>query len=484
MFKRVFVVLFVVIISIPAFQMFTGFFPENKLTENRNKNDCPTLEWQGIKTGDFMRQTDACLNDNFGFRDWLISKNNDIDVKILNHISNPDVIRGKEDYLFYQQELDDYNRLATVTDNELDNFIAGLNNIQRGLEKEGIYFLFIVGLNKSTIYPEFMLSNSKNQNDPSNYERLVGKLEQKGINYLDLSTVLRANKQQYDLYYKRDTHWNETAGFLATREILKKIAPVVGIQYAPQIQSFEESYGGAWDLNIMLGISKPIMYKTEYKLPIIDYGPITKKLPPMLWYHDSFGTAIEAHLSHYISSLTYLHYGEHPVANTLKTSMKDQKIVIYQVVERALPIIVKQNLEIFEEDLDTLTAKYTRKELPLNAITLSYDVDLLFENDNLNVTTLDIDPWMIWNLSEEERAKYIIVELSKPPVDSTGQIFWTTKSDPVYDEVKSKVFTLMPSKQVYAIPVNSSDPIQAIRLDLGQSGGLQYSLKAVSYLVD
>ncbi|MEV5027355.1 alginate O-acetyltransferase AlgX-related protein [Paenibacillus sp. LPE1-1-1.1] len=484
MLKKGFVIAFLLLMVFPSVQMFTGVIPLTDLNENRNKTGFPSFSFQKIFTGQYTKDLEAYINDSFGFRDVLVRMNSFIDIAVLHSSSNEKVVIGKNDYLFYSPTLTDYHRMTTASDEKIENFSNQLITLQKMLEKKGVYFLFVIGPNKNSIYPEYMPYKSQNPQGINNYDKLMKRLTNDGVNHLDLVPVLEKQKEKFDLYYKRDTHWNETAGFITTQEILKKVGPEFGMTFNPKIMSFNETMGGGWDLNIMLGINNPSSYKTKYKVPVIDYGETEKKLPATLWYHDSFGTVIKPHLTNYLEDLNYLYYVENRLNETLVNNLKGKKIVIYEVVERELPIIMDWDYKIDEFDYEENNAEFKAAILNLENLTSSFDVKTAGGDNGFMISTEGIDPRLYWKLPNEQRVNYISIKFKEAPKTSIGQIFWTTATDQVHDELKSQLFEMNPNNKEYIVKIDYPSAIDSIRIDLGMEVGLEYSVESISFLYD
>lgn len=481
MIKKIFVIVFLILMFIPSVQMITGIIPLTDLNENRNKSKFPTYAFNELKTGEYTKNLEAYINDNFGFREMLVKTNSFIDINLLHSSSNDKVILGKDNYLFYSHTLNDYHRKKTMTDESIDNFSKQMLSLQNMLERKGIYFLFLVGPNKNSIYPEFMPFKSQNSQGSSNYDKLMKQLSLDNVNHLDLIPLLLKEKEKHNLYFKRDTHWNETAGFIVTKGILKKLENEFRTKYTPKITSFKDEWGGGWDLNVMLGVNKPHLYKTEYETPVVDYGIIEKKLPPTLWYHDSFSSAIKPHLMNYLTDLTYLYYVENRLNETLLNNLQGKKIVIYEVVERELPLIMNWDYNVGEFEYEEPKNANETAILDLGIPTSSYDVKINKIDEVFSIHSIGSDPRLYWKLPNEQFVESVTIKFEKSPITSTGQIFWTTSSDQEHNEMKSKLFEIDSSKKEYTIKTNNANLIDSIRIDLGMDTNLEYLIQSISY---
>lgn len=81
-YQSAIVVLFLLIILLPLLQQITGIFPEPRLTEKRQLIPPPSLILDSLRSGEFQNQFDRYMNDNYGFRSWIVMINNQIDIGV------------------------------------------------------------------------------------------------------------------------------------------------------------------------------------------------------------------------------------------------------------------------------------------------------------------------------------------------------------------------------------------------------------------
>lgn len=339
LFKNITIILFLLIIYLPMLQMTFNVFKISPLQENRKLATYPKLLSIEIANGEYVKKFENYFNDNFGLRALFIRIANYIDYNIFRHSNNPDVIVGKNNYLFYSHTLNDYNKIS-LTDKQIADIAYKLECLQNELRKQDIDFLFFVGPNKNTIYPEHMPIKRNSSNNLSNYQNLLSELEKRNINFIDLVPYLIKNKEYYDLYYKRDTHWNLTTSVLVSESILDKLNSVG----KPKIITFkEESHIG--DLDKMLGFNK----SEKVLSPMIDFGDTSHKLPKTIWYHDSFSLNLFPYVKPYYSELLSFHYNEDTFANTFPNNINNTKLVVFEIVEREIPLLLSYNFSVFDQ---------------------------------------------------------------------------------------------------------------------------------------
>jgi hypothetical protein len=191
--------------------------------------------------------------------------------------SNSKVIVGTEGWLYYEGSLNDYVGVDIVTseelndtsrkltDRELANVAHNIFLFQSYVESQGAQFLFTVAPNKNTLYPEYMPSWYLPSVEPTNLERLVPFLEAYGVNYLDLTEVLKGSENP--LYLKRDTHWNNKAAYYVYEAVAAELGftPLLAPAWSVRIDH-------VGDLDAMLYPDAPTL-EPQFYAPGINDGP-------------------------------------------------------------------------------------------------------------------------------------------------------------------------------------------------------------------
>ena len=162
---------FLIIIYLPLIQMNLNIFNTSTINEKREKAQKPVFN-KNEDISIYLQNYETYFNDNFGFRENFIKLANTIDVKVFNISSNSNVILGKNNYLYSSEETNDYNKINTLTNEQINTILNKLSYFQKMLAERGIDFVFTVAPNKSTIYPEFMPYESLNKNGQNNLDKI------------------------------------------------------------------------------------------------------------------------------------------------------------------------------------------------------------------------------------------------------------------------------------------------------------------------
>jgi alginate O-acetyltransferase complex protein AlgJ len=333
-------------------------------TEKRRLADFPKLEWSQKALTEFPSQFDLFFKDHFGLREQLTQIYSLYSI-ILKSSSNPKVMIGVDEWLFYVNpvegnSLEDYRRNDPLTLDELRNWKIGLEEKHVWLKQQGILYLFIVMPDKHSIYPEYMPEHIRQVGTQTRLDQLIDYMKNSEVPVLDLRPTLLQAKQQGQIFYKTDTHWNDFGAAIAQYEILRAIQ-----KFYPNLnprnyswQDFRLTEYKSGDIANMLNISyflKEMVPELRQPLPICDQHIVEKHpedqmkatfftdcrtdSPRVLIFRDSFFTALQPYISQHFAKTVYI--WEWPDLNLIKKYQQynQPNIVIEARVERHLKFI-------------------------------------------------------------------------------------------------------------------------------------------------
>ncbi len=307
--------------------------------------------------------------------DNLESIKNYFAYKIFNiSLNEPQVIAGKDNFFFLGNSFGGVINKAkgtfSYTNKGIDTWTTKLKKLQDWYEKQGIQFIIVVASNKHTIYSDKLPDGILYKEGETITDDMVKYSLNKDIHILNLKKVLREKKQDKQLYFRTDTHWNTYGahiGYIATMEYLN-------IRYKKNYKRAE--YGitetttsGGGDLTNFLRINHFLSdnYEKNYSFTFkkkskICYGIITKantlekctsgvknkfnqyvinKNAPnkekLLYIADSFGIANSKLYEETFNTVWRFHL-TYTNGGVLVDFIQEHKpdVVIYQIVERDL----------------------------------------------------------------------------------------------------------------------------------------------------
>lgn len=369
-FKRLLVFSFLGILFLPGLLSLLPFDTASRfIDENRRLTPFPNLVWSPKEVVQFPRGFEQYFNDHFQLRDYLILGYNWLKIRIWKRSSNKKVLFGTDGWLFLAGDrvLEDFVSVNQFSVDQLEARRRILEAKRDWLAKRGIGYLFVIPPNKQSIYSEFM---------PEAYQRLQGKsrLDQfiaymqkhSDVDILDLREAMRAAKEDHQVYFRLDSHWNELGGLAASREIFRavdRILPRVPDQQQKSLFDFtlrpvpREHQG---DLARLMGYPVEVSDESYAITPNFKMVSIEEKMPGFLsrtWkpypapfsltgarngltcvvFHDSFGMYLVPFFPEHFQRSVFV-WQRCPTGELFKAAVEAEQpdIVIEEVVERLL----------------------------------------------------------------------------------------------------------------------------------------------------
>ena len=353
---------FLMIYGIPLLGVAVGSRIENENYENRIAVEKPVFSWEMAES--YPAAYEAYYNDHLPFRSQLIDLNSHLNYDVLQTSPNREVVKGKEDWLFYNNSLDDnsveaYKGMALFTEEELVRIGTNLLNLKTLAEANGVEeFVLFIAPNKERVYPEKM---------PDYYGTAAEQYRAKQlIEYLkantDITVVypyeeLLEAKERYPqrLYYRLDTHWNGIGGYVGSCALLEEL----GIDM-PLLEELdiEETEPTICDLADMIHLRKSLNTDEDYVVTGYDvYGlqmdrhDLTGEYVyrcenvdsgRFFMIRDSFADAMDDYLASRFEASCMVHYS----GNWMEAFVREEPdIFVYELVERRVGSLLDLRIE-------------------------------------------------------------------------------------------------------------------------------------------
>lgn len=289
------ILLFVLVIWLPAIQMDLGFYKEFDDTENREL--APPPRWDPERLSGLSGEIDAYIGDHFGFRPDLIRWNSFVRVNLLRASPIKSVILGKGRWLFYNSEaladgntFNDYMGMLPLPGSELKLLKLRLEENRRRFSEKGIPYILVITPNKNTIYGEYTPERIENCKSKTRLDQFIEYMaENSDLRILDLRKPLLDAKTIFPVYWETDSHWNSYGAYVGYRRIFGEIA-----RYYPDAAPLEISGGVAVQLSPRGGDLAQMLFLTD----VLAEGNNTSfelqssaapRFRKLLFRHDSFG---------------------------------------------------------------------------------------------------------------------------------------------------------------------------------------------------
>lgn len=352
--KIVYVVIFMLALILPGVWTFVG---SQKIIGNEEEVDFSDVGYLNVSD-----KVDRYMNQKFGFRNKLVNLYNGIKYQVFSEGGNNQVIVGKDDWLFFASALSDYNGQDLLTDAEIDKIARILSMVQKNVEDKGGKFLFVSAPNKMEIYGEYMPYYHIEYSGDGNYEKLFLRLDDIGVNNVDLKELLKSEKvnRDYLIYYKTDSHWNDLGAAIAYENIMKYLNK----DYIELSDSYEIIYNAyKSDLDKMIFPDKEpsediVKFEHEFNFyytsnyrganDLVIQTANDDKTDNLIMWRDSFGEALYYMFAENFNTAEFRREIPYNMS-----AVKENDVVIIELVERnlsyllwQLPIIVAQETEI------------------------------------------------------------------------------------------------------------------------------------------
>jgi len=312
----------------------------------------PRLVKAGRLNRDYLAQAGSYFEAHFAGRSQMITAESVLQARVFGVSATDQVVLGRDGWLYYAGDLDDYVGTAPLSDHALSNIAHNLALMQGYAESEGARFAFTIAPNKAGLYPQQMPSRYLKSPALTNAQRLVPYLAQEGVNYVDLFAAKPA-------YLLRDSHWNNK-GALVGNNLLTS---ALGIDDPIQPESWIARTDHLGDLEEMLHPAAP-QAELQYYLPGVNDGPATtgrtwsytsaahavdddlvstagrsvEATGTLVMYRDSFGDALLPYLASETSDATFSKLIPY---NALQISDEGADFVIVERVERHIAYLAQ-----------------------------------------------------------------------------------------------------------------------------------------------
>lgn len=349
-----FIVFFVVAISAPlALLLVRG--EGTAAWENRRLAELPHRPTTAGEAFHLPRMLTEYFKDHFGLRAEMIRWQAVAKVRWLRTSSSPEVIIGKNGWLFHSggQQVELYSGARPFKEDELARWQSFLESTRDWLKGFDAELLFVVAPEKQTIYPELMPDGIIRVRAESRQDQLLKYLkEHSNVRAFDLRPALFESKNRNQIYLQTDTHWNGLGGLAAYQSIVRELArnfegmqPLSASDCEPNVLS-----GQAGDLAGMLGlhdvlteekfILRPKQPRARFEGNCGDPGECISRvegssMPRLFMLRDSFSSYFIPLLAEHFSRGVYVWDMKHGMhADLIKAERPN--IVIIEITERSL----------------------------------------------------------------------------------------------------------------------------------------------------
>lgn len=301
----------------------------------------------------FPQSFNEFFNQGYAFYPQHIEMFHQIRLNVFHEREYPNVIIGRQDWLFYTGEnnIKDFECTSPFTRKELNALVDLLSAWDERLRSMGIDFYVMIAPNKETIYPQYLPPSITASWGVCRLDQVFLALAQTNLNTVDLRPALAEAARGKQVYHRTDTHWNDHGALVAVDELIalmQKDYPQITALSVGQYEAVRRPFSG--DLGCFLPEDERFVEDAVFLSPKFDDQPIIVEgenrrvvarlpgsaLPKALVFRDSFADALIPFLAQRFSSVVFvpafaidfeLVEAEHP------------DVVIFEIAQRYLGVL-------------------------------------------------------------------------------------------------------------------------------------------------
>lgn len=255
------------------------------------------FKWPLWHNEEYQKQKSKFLNQEFGFRNYMVRLNNQLYFWIYKMAKANGVVIGKDNYLYEVAYIDAYTGKDFRGDSALNANVNDLIEVKKLLEKLNKKLIIVFSPGKASYYPEYIpdryLKGFNTNTTSTNYKSYRKKIIDAGLPFIDFNDwfVKNKNTSPYPLYPKTGIHWSSYGAVLASDSIsayigsmqAQETARVYWTEFANRDSVGEVDTDIENGMNLLLPIDKP-----HYVYPICKYETVARVKPRTLVISDSF----------------------------------------------------------------------------------------------------------------------------------------------------------------------------------------------------
>ena len=221
-FQIITISVFALLLILPTIQHYKNFIPVTIVgNENRKLTEMPTFNYLQIDS--FPLLFEKYYNDNFPLRSQYLAPTFTI-VTAFGKSPIEKTILGKDMFMFDRFETKNYTGEWMVADSLLYKWIHIVKERNNTLREMGIPFYIVIIPSPAEIYPEYLPKYIVRAKETS-MDKLRTLMNEQApeVNFMYVKDLLLQKKNNGQLYYKYDVHWNHLGAYYTSEYLLNTI---------------------------------------------------------------------------------------------------------------------------------------------------------------------------------------------------------------------------------------------------------------------
>jgi len=479
--------------------------------EKRNLKTFSSIQFTSKNIFSLPLQFEKYFNDQFGFRDFYVRTNSLFYVYFWRKAPNSLVTVGNDGWLFYNGNnvLNDFLGLRKYTIGELEYCRRTIEDRREWMADHNILYLVAIAPSKMMIYPEKLPHPIRQRQGASFIDQFFGYLERFSIRdyIIDSRPALLSKKSTEQVYFRTDSHWNNYGGYIAYREIIRRMA-----QWTDPVKPLNKkaltrgAVRHAGDISYLMHLrdvldEQIVTYSVNQPCASKDYGKLTSFLHPLKKYrnnsrylpmyngctqkkgkililHDSFGRFLRQYFNETFNTVIYSKFADFNHLDNFIIKISPDVVIDIRATRNLLrslqhnPALEKRMLRKHFESSNTILFDIKNINTVNNFIEV-HDALLSGNNDEILIHSTGNDPFVVYNFDSPQKNDVLFVHIiMTSPVDTILQLFFTTRDNEPFNEKSKITKKVKEGRNEFLFRLPYPDIQGKVRLDPGRDKGI------------
>ena len=262
-----------VLLFLPLLQANVLHIPLKPLNGVTIETEKPTFDLVSYRSGDYAKQEEAYISENFGFREPIIRLYNQYLWSCYRKTFAHDVVAGKRGWLYTPESVRDYygtemlrwQSSPEAAQRDFDREIRYMNHVRKILKENDVELLAFIAPEKSFLYPEYLPECKHDTTTFNACAYFLKKFDEIGFPCIDMTQWFGQMKDTvaYPLIPQTGGHWVFPAVYAAD-SLFRFMGDLKGIELPKlRIGTLHEAteHGADNDLERLLNLSFPIWHR-------------------------------------------------------------------------------------------------------------------------------------------------------------------------------------------------------------------------------
>ncbi len=291
--KKYAYLIFILLLLVPVAQRFFKVFTIKPLNHEAEVTYYPDFYFQTWLNGDYQLFTEAYINNNFGFRPFLVRLINQFDFSVFSKSNGRDVVVGKDRHLFFSYNIESYLGINHMCRDSMEMIMQRTAQMIDTLKNHNIELLFVIAPSNAFYFSDKLpAAYKKIKPQPNQYEFYRDKALEFDMNFIDFNKWFLDMKDtvQYPLFPKYGTHYTYYSAAMVADSMVKYMEHISGSDF-PDIIFDSVNIEPVHDLENDLGQLANLLLPLQRELlpwPVLSFDTAGKTRPRVLTVGDSF----------------------------------------------------------------------------------------------------------------------------------------------------------------------------------------------------